>query len=74
MADKHTHTLTFTGLVPDSEMDRAPILGHPKVHEARDALLAALKEAGAEHKAVSVVTKPRQTRKPKAPAVRAAAE
>jgi hypothetical protein len=80
MANTHTHTLTFTGSVLDNEMDRAPILGHAKVREARDALIAAFEEAGAPHTFQSAVVKPRQTRGPRKPKVtpvgagRAAAE
>lgn len=49
------HVLTFTGVLPDDEMAKAKVLGHPEVHAARDALLVALKEAGAEHVAESKV-------------------
>ena len=59
MAEKHTHTLTFTGLVPADEAERAEIHAHPKVKEAKKALLDAYKEAGHPHVMEAKVTKAR---------------
>jgi hypothetical protein len=73
----HKHTLTFEGDVPGDEMERASVFAHPKVAEARAALLAAFKEAGHPHTALSRVIKPKAAgaaRRGRPAAVRSAAE
>ncbi len=72
MANTHTHTLTFTGMVPATEMDRVAIYSG-EVREARDALLKALDAAGFKHTVEQTVKAPRKTRAPKPAPVRAAA-
>ena len=66
MADKAKHTLTFEGELPADEMDRAKVLGHPAVHEARDALLEAFKTAGAPHAHKHTIRKVMPNKGPKA--------
>ena len=73
----YKHTLTFEGDVPADEMERASIFVHPKVIEARAALIQAFKDAGHPHTASSKVIKPKAAgaaRRGRTAAVRAAAE
>jgi hypothetical protein len=73
----HKHTLTFEGDVPGDEMERATVFAHPRMVEARAALLDAFKEAGYPHTASSKVVKPKAAgaaRRDRPAAVRPAAE
>src|ERR1700726_4894942 len=45
----HRHELTFTGMVPDNEMERAPIFASDPVQQAVKALLQAFEDAGVPH-------------------------
>jgi hypothetical protein len=47
------HVLKFEGQVPEDEMERGRVLGHPKVQEATAALVQAFMDAGHPHAAVS---------------------
>lgn len=51
----HHHTLAFSAELPEDEMERASILGHPDVKAAREALHVAFRTAGADHKSMSAV-------------------
>jgi hypothetical protein len=71
----HKHTLTFEATVPEDEAERAELHAHPKVKEAKQALLEALAAAGHPHTMSSKITKSKGATGPRKPrAVRAAAE
>lgn len=75
MSSTRRHILTFEGDVPEDEMQRASLLAHPKILEARAALEAAFVEAGHPHTATSKTIRPKPAAvKPAEPIMRRATE
>ena len=70
MANTHTHTISFTGMVPGTEIHRTAIYS-ADVRAAVDALGKALNATGFTHTVEQTVKAPRKARAPETPAVAA---